>query len=86
MAASIPPIEVLLKSKRRVPVKPAALIFWFKYIVTVYVCTTTMVSAVDLVLTTDEIENVAIVSGLWMGGGGKKKQKEDEQDEKPENS
>lgn len=78
---SLPPETVEYRINRinlkRLPVKPGVLVFWFKYCLTVYVYTATVVSSFDFILTSEEVENVAIISGLWMGGGKTTKTKED---------
>lgn len=40
-------------------------IFWFKYLLTVFVASSTLLSSLDGKLTTEEIENAGIVLGVW---------------------
>jgi hypothetical protein len=61
--------------------KASGVAFWFKYFLSIYVVTLTIASSLDGKLSTEEIQNGAIIIGIWATSEGKEKEKEKELEE-----
>lgn len=73
---TIPPIEVRLLPQK-IP-KPAAITFWFKYLLTIYVASSTLFSALNGGLKVHEVQNAGIVIGIWTANPKKEKRTKNE--------
>jgi hypothetical protein len=62
------------------PSTAPSIVFWFKYLLSVYTILMILISALDGKLTAEEIQNGGVVIGIWATSGESNKEKEEEID------